>query len=444
MLRRYHSLRIYLVLLFLVSTLTLSRNIFGQENYWEKLGGPYDDQILDILTTPNGYIFASISYGGLFLSIDNGYNWSKIYNEIVYSICFFNGKLFAASNNLLLISTNYGQDWIIREHPFTFKKIATNNQGIIFGAKLGFNGGLLKSSDEGNAWEIVFSQNIGSIAFQQDDAIFIITKDDYISSTYYLNFFKSTDNGNTWLEVNFPGISIPHYNVAATNHTGILFVGIKNYHDFSSAVYRSTDSGVTWEACDQKNKTFIPNSFYSESNNFMYSGVDQGVAKSTDNGKSWDLLNLGSEYININSITINSLGHILACAVHPTKIFGLWRSTDEGLTWHQTGFDNIAQVKAVTFDEHNNILLATFKNIFKSIAGGTGWELLLYISSYGINSLAIDTKGKIYAIGKPVYVSDETGHNFVRLFLPYEPVANTICFKDTKFFPRRCLGKKPR
>ncbi len=406
---------------------------FGQENYWEKVAGPYRGQINDILTTPNDYIFAASAAQGLYLSTDNGDSWIKIYDERVLSLCYFEGKIYAASNNLLLVSTNYGQDWIVKELPFTIKKIVFNNQGILFAAKGGFNGGLIKSYDEGITWESVFSQNVGSIAFQPDNIIFIITKDDSYSSLYYLNLFKSTDNGDTWVEVNFPGTANPHYNVVATNRNGALFVGIENYYDFNNTIYQSTDNGTTWQACDQKGKIYVPNTFYVASNNFMYTGSDRGVARSTDNGNSWDLLNLGSEYIYINSITANSLGHVFASTKYPTEVYGLWRSTDEGLNWHQIGFILYEEVKTVIFDEHNNILVTTFHNIFRSIAGNKGWELLLYVRSYGVNSLAIDPKGRIYTLGHPVYVSDETGHNFVVVSLPAQVISNTMCFKDTNW-----------
>ena len=57
--------------------------------------------------------------------------------------------------------------------------------------------------------------------------------------------FRSTDNGESWTEIN-NGITVPFIISLVTNSNGDIFAGA----DFGGGIFRSTDNGDSWTPVD--------------------------------------------------------------------------------------------------------------------------------------------------------------------------------------------------
>ena len=68
---------------------------------------------------------------------------------------------------------------------------------------------------------------------------------DIFAATWGSGVFRSTDNGENWIEVNV-GITEPYIISLAINASGDIFAGA----DFGGGVFRSTNNGDSWTPVD--------------------------------------------------------------------------------------------------------------------------------------------------------------------------------------------------
>ncbi len=140
---------------------------------------------------------------------------------------------------------------------------------------------------------------------------------------------RSTDDGNTWenlMDV-YNGRTIT---LAADNN---LYASVWDY-PAQEALYRYTNDGNLWEVL-----TFIPtgNNIFSTTvsistnPNTIFAGTRTGVFRSLDNGSTWNYANNGMPSDSwVRDIEVDSSGIVVAATTH-----GLFSSDDNGNTWVQ-------------------------------------------------------------------------------------------------------------
>ena len=103
--------------------------------------------------------------------------------------------------------------------------------------------------------------------------------------------FRSTDNGQSWVEINHDVIQTD-VRALAINSSGHIFAGTY----FGGGVFRSTDNGDSWTpvnnglACGNIWSLAIDSLARSL---LELQAAEDGVYRSTDNGDSWTLANTG-------------------------------------------------------------------------------------------------------------------------------------------------------
>jgi lipid-binding SYLF domain-containing protein len=135
----------------------------------------------------------------------------------------------------------------------------------------------------------------------------------------------------------------------AINSSGDVFAGT-----FGGGVFRSTDNGNSWINTYFTNQTVV---LVINSSGDIFAGTfGSGVFRSTDNGDTWSVINNGLTNTSVRALAINnSSGAIFA----GTTFDGLFRSTDNGDTWNQTGLTNIG-VLALAINSNGDIFAGTF------------------------------------------------------------------------------------
>jgi photosystem II stability/assembly factor-like uncharacterized protein len=139
--------------------------------------------------------------------------------------------------------------------------------------------------------------------------------------------FRSSDDGQTWTELNTPSQYIYSLCINSADH---LLLSIYP-SDSTLATYRSTDNGDNWVRLTD----MAFNSFAFDSKDNIFAGgvisSGGGLYSSTDNGDNWIPIDLGVEELLVRALLISSEDHIFV----GTRGDWLYRSIDHGGSWIQ-------------------------------------------------------------------------------------------------------------
>lgn len=127
---------------------------------------------------------------------------------------------------------------------------------------------------------------------------------------------------------------------------------------------------------------------------------------------------------NVNAVTINLSGHILAGAG-----VGIFRSTDNGTHWMQLngGVRNKNVLSLIT--DTKGIIFAGTKSagVYRSTDDGEHWlQINNGLTSFSIQSLAIDSNGTLYAGGIGVFRSTDLGNTWTQTTLTTPSITSLI------------------
>jgi uncharacterized protein (TIGR03437 family) len=308
-------------------------------------------------------------------------------------------------------------------------------------------GGVWKSRDGGRTWQPLsdfeISLAIGSLAIdpQQPNTIYAGTGEENFSgdSYYGAGVLKSTDGGTTWqlMESVFAGPDGANSGGAFIGSLAvhpadgrILLAGVKGHAGEASGIYRSADSGVTWQAVlpgapgtgvvfDPKH----PDTTFAALGDVV-ANANNGIYVSTDGGLHWAPAN-GAAPANIPvqqagriSLAISaSQPQTLYAAIQDLKgpqALGIFRTNDGGKTWQQFDappycyndcwYTNVIQVHPLFPD----IVLVGGETFYLSKGGGAVWQPIS--SGSNSNSIHYDLHAITFsADGSRLYVGSDGG-----------------------------------
>jgi len=226
------------------------------------------------------------------------------YKIVIILACLFTSSGLEAQNH-----------WVQLSFPDTLHIICitTNNYGDIF-VGVGYNneqGGVLRSTNEGLTWELVYddgTHGILSIDIDDDGQIFAG------SSNGLQPMVMSTDNGNSWERIETPADYVGNVTLIE-NYNNELYITMWGS---VASLFRSSDLGNTWDTlyrCHSVSEN-ITSLKFDEFDNILISamGFQQntgGVYKSTDNGDTWELLGLHNH--QVSGMDINANSEIFTC-----------------------------------------------------------------------------------------------------------------------------------
>jgi len=216
--------------------------------------------------------------------------------------------------------------------------------------------------------------------------------------------YRSSDNGNSWIQVN-TGLTNKTVYALAINSSDHLFAGT------DAGVFRSIDNGDHWEQKGLSGKVF---SIAINPAGHLYASSYSGIFRSTTNGDSWSLKYRGPyEPFEVRTITINSSWHIF---------FGLWnyvfRSTDNGDNWRKLNTTWQGTVYVLFNIPMGTIFTGTGSGIFRSSNNGDNWiEVSTGLVNKDVRSFAFESGGQIFAgtYGGGVYRSDNNGDTWTSI-----------------------------
>jgi photosystem II stability/assembly factor-like uncharacterized protein len=195
----------------------------------------------------------------IFRSTDNGNSWVVLENGIerhdVEAIGIDNdGNIYAGNVYGVYKSTNNGDSWVNIGGVRDARAIEFNSQGDLFLASYYTYGGI---------WKLPAGDSVWVNLLPGAKYSFFIGSNEYL----YTDNMRSTDNGNTWLNMS----GIQHAISSFTeNSIGHLYCGT---FAFGSGVYRSTDYGDTWHQINSGLPTWDIRSVAVDKVDYLYAGT---------------------------------------------------------------------------------------------------------------------------------------------------------------------------
>jgi len=275
-------------------------------------------------------IFAG-THTGVYRSTDNGVTWAAANNgtqslDYIYAMDTSGTYLLAAGSGGISRTSDGGATWTLDtvglttpEVPIPFVGAIAGWSGNLFCSMPGT--GVFRSTDDGSHWSIVDTATLGNKAVR---ALAIIDTDLFAGTDG--GVFHSTNNGVSWMEFN-TGWTIPHVNALAIKGTTI-FAGTAG-----GGVYKTSVASAGWTAVNAGLGDLTALSLIV--NTKLFVGTNGGVFSTTDNGAVWTIANSGLTATRVYAIAAS--GDTLYAGAYGS---GLFRSTDDGVTWSNTGISN--------------------------------------------------------------------------------------------------------
>ena len=249
---------------------------------------------------------------------------------------------------------------------------------------------LFRSSDMGTTWtdsDSGLPSDVGTIAIATGDTV-------YASLSATLNsiggFFRSTDQGMTWLMINTT--SLPDVMVSmAISQSGAIYLGCASPVTALSGVYRSTDGGFTWSRTNLGDG--VVESIVVDSSGNLFAGGSvslggRGVWRSTNDGDSWARVD--------SSNPIHAIVQVSREMLFASNENGpLLRSTDSGNTWIQVAGSTYINSFVVTSRGH--IVGSSVFGVRVSADNGQTWSLQNSgLTATQVYSVALSPDGYLY------------------------------------------------
>src|SRR4030095_11200900 len=251
---------------------------------------------INALTATGNYIFAgtnvTINGGGVFVSTNNGTNWSQagIFNTTLALASNLN-YIYAGYQNGLRYSTNYGANWSFGNFGSTqwVTSILANGNYVYAGCFYPLhntNNRVWVSTDYGANWTQTPLNNKDHYAFTMSGNYLFAGGD---------GLYVSTNNGANW------SLSILTGPWALASHENFIYAGIDGS---PYGVYVSQSYGANWFLTNLNVGTHALAAY----GNNIFAGTGGGIYVSNDNGSNWFYRNegMGGAYW-INTLCISNV-----------------------------------------------------------------------------------------------------------------------------------------
>ncbi|GGF96569.1 MULTISPECIES: YCF48-related protein [Cysteiniphilum] len=297
---------------------------------WQTVSSPEiaDPSSVSNVAVSGDNIYVS-TYAGLSLSHDGGKTWktktttdSLPSNSVAY-VYASGDDVYLATNAGLAISTDKGATWTTKTTADGLTsndvRMVTENNGEIY-LTTRSPGGVSFSTDGGTTWT---TKTVADGILNDNRSIYVDGNKIYVGG--YQGYSVSTDNGSTWTSA-----TLPQLQYAAVY--GIYADGDDIFLASGNGISVSHDDGVNWTLENSSNNN-LPGDFtsaISKIGNVLYAGTGYALAKSTDNGNSWQVVYSAPGVYADRVSFINKLNGTLYAGTIST---GLYISKDDGVNW---------------------------------------------------------------------------------------------------------------
>ncbi|HLX13501.1 MAG TPA: hypothetical protein VKS81_11870, partial [Bacteroidota bacterium] len=394
----------------------LSTYVFSQTDkspFWSQLNGPYVAGIRTMSAKPNGIIIigtatAGGGAGNLFRSSNGGRTW----NEIKFdgnSIVGVNASA-ADPGNAFYITAGGGDTYRSKDNGQKWMKVASVRQGVWVndlvcdtrGIVYAAGNGLHRSTDQGKTW-IQISPVVEGSAVGLAEVV--CDKSDYVYATDHTLIYYGGKSTSILTSVDLHLTTL----WLARGYDGSVFAEGWDQSSQTTRVFQSLDHGTSWNLLVSYPWSAGPfadnvNPFAAHPSGDLLLGLDKGgwadpkyIArlKAADNWSVDTVLTVYNE--PVSKILCDPAGAVILVG---TGGNGVYRSSDNGATWNQTG-TNTSAVDIFTRTNGSNLFVhsqETGSYYFRSTDNGGSWTTIGQgLSEFGSSAFVGISNGTLFA-----------------------------------------------
>ncbi len=217
---------------------------------------------------------------------------------------------------------------------------------------------------------------------------------------------------NIWEPIPFPD-SLVSKDINAEKE-GVIFVATGGNYEFNG-LFRSFDEGLSWDllSLNSQYQEYILSMRYNPEGE-LYVGTGSGVFRSVDNGNSFERVFDGE--LNVSTMNFSPEGEIYASGWS-----NIYRSSDEGYSWDTLYFGGNIYFADIDFGPNGEIYTVggsydgpgTGSGFHRSFDHGETWENI-GITDEHLDEIEVNNLGVILVGGEQagVYISQNRGESF--------------------------------
>ncbi|MCU7504043.1 MAG: T9SS type A sorting domain-containing protein [Ignavibacteria bacterium] len=378
-------------------------------------------------------VFAVGDDGLTYKSTDNGDSW-KVSSTGLASLVVDGSNIYAWGwqGNYFYFSSDNGDTWNqtdIKFQRLACENIAAKNDTIIVRTlNVDTNEkGLLRSVDKGHTWSAIpYGFNGQSISCFKygGNTLFAAATNGW--------FFKSNDNGDTWIPINNKLFSF--YQCAGTYVNDMIIDADTIYASTDvQGVFKSTNNGEDWIPVDNGlSNTWLR--CLCKSGNDLFAGSGNGVYLTSDGGNNW----VSAKY-NLGGARITSF-YVCGNEIYAgTEGSGIYISTNQGQSWNETGLAKPC-ISGIVGDDVNIYAGTLNDGVFISNNKGQSWNYIGLAGALSPTALVLENNAIVSGSDFGAAFSADTGKTWTRKNngLPITGEMNTgiraLAIKDSFIF----------
>lgn len=378
------------------------------------LAGPTNigGRITDVEMVPANFdtIYAGAASGGVFKSVDGGQNWQPIFDDAL-SLSVGDIALDPADSRTIYVGTG---------------EVNAGGGSLTYG---GF--GLYRSTDGGQEWQhlgLEDTRYIARVAVDPDDSerIYVAAMGKLFAPNSERGLYRTTDGGQSWENVLF-----------VSDSTGCVDV-VVHPHD-SRTIY-----AAMWERIRRPDRR-------------SYGGVTCGLYRSTDSGDTWQELTNGLPH---QSTQVGRIGLAIArsnpdvlYAIYADNIGwfdGVYRTTDGGDSWARTNDSVLSDIYSsfgwwfgnIRVDPQDpDVAYAMGLDIYKTTNAGQSWFYAsgnIHVDQHGLYVHPLSPNFVVAGNDGGIYISQNGGNTWVKS--PNLPITQFYTCEIDAQMPQRLYG----
>lgn len=254
---------------------------------WIQTNWPASNSFFSLYTSQDkvfARIWDSLNGGRMFLTTDDGTNWTQIgsadSNIDILSIVMLDSKILAGTWNGFYLSTDGGKTWdavtptgIPADTPI-WSVVMINS--TLFA---GITGGIYESLDNGSTW----TEASSGIPVDARITSIVASGNAILAGSASKGVFKTTNGGTNWTAINS--------GLTDTRISQVAVLGTRLFAVTLTGVFISDNSGTSW-ATDNSGLENV-NCFVVVNDRLFAGTDDNGVYLSVDSGVTWNSFSSG-------------------------------------------------------------------------------------------------------------------------------------------------------